>query len=330
MITARNSIRMAWRVVILYIAIITSYAASQSVVWSAGPITALAVSPDNSRVLLGSQNGIEIRSLPELNLIGKIETKLRHVHDLRFSPNGTVLLAAGGIPAEEGSVETIDWPSRQVTKTVSLHQDLIYRVAWSMNGTQWATASADGMCKIIDSKSLNTISSYSGHSRSAVGIEFLPGGYSVASVGVDNTIQIWDHRNGTRIRSLDNHVGPINGIALNPNLISDQPRPEAMATVSEDRTVRLWQPSIGRLMRFSKLPSVPRVVAWTTDEENLLVGCNDGIVRLLEVESLVEIGQRPGGVGRIYELAPIGPTATVIAAGADGVSVIDFGSLLSR
>jgi hypothetical protein len=36
-----------------------------------------------------------------------------------------------------------------------------------------------------------------------------------------------------------------------------------VATVGEDRTVRLWQPTTGRLPRFTRLDSVPRAVVWS-------------------------------------------------------------------
>src|SRR5262245_12201960 len=95
------------------------------------PITALALSPDGTQVVLGSQNGIEIRSWPELNPSTKLTTDLANVHDLRFSPDGRTLLVAGGSPAESGAVEVLSWPAGQRVRRVAEHADVVYRIAWS-------------------------------------------------------------------------------------------------------------------------------------------------------------------------------------------------------
>jgi WD40 repeat protein len=52
-----------------------------------------------------------------------------------------------------------------------------------------------------------------------------------------------------------------------------------------DRTVRFWQPTIGRLLRFVKLPSEPRAVAWTNDGKSAIVACVDGRVRVVDPET---------------------------------------------
>src|SRR5262249_61952541 len=109
----------------------------------APPLTALALTPDGKSVVLGAQAGLEVRSWPELERVRTLATELANVHDLAFSPDGTVLAIAGGSPAEKGTVELVRWPEGTLRHRVSPHRDVIYAIAWSGDSLSIVTASAD-------------------------------------------------------------------------------------------------------------------------------------------------------------------------------------------
>ncbi|MCY2965750.1 MAG: hypothetical protein NT069_19330, partial [Planctomycetota bacterium] len=94
-------------------------------IWAVPPVTAIAFTPDNSQVVLGSQAGLEIRSWPGLEVVATLPTAWDHVHDLRFSPNGKTFLVAGGSPSDEGGVEVWNWPDRQSSKRFTAHEDVV-------------------------------------------------------------------------------------------------------------------------------------------------------------------------------------------------------------
>lgn len=267
---------------------------------AAPPITAAAVSPDGKHFLVGSQAGVVIHDAANLSPTGTTKTELEHVHDLQFSPDGKQLILTGGAPGETGLIEIISWPGREVLQRIAAHKDLVYRVAWSPSGTEFATASADGTCCVVDSRTFREQTQYTGHSRPVLAIAYLPDGKTLVSAGVDQTLQLWDSRTGRRIRALDNHLGPVNDLAVRPQ--SDPNSLPVVATVSDDRTVRLWQPTIGRLMRFAKLDSPPRCVAWSRDGSRIIVGCNDGSIRRIDPDTLEVDKPETGITGRIFTL----------------------------
>jgi WD40 repeat protein len=280
---------------------------------AAPPITAAALAPDGRHVVLSSQRGVHVRSWPELKSIKTLATELPYVHDLAFSPGGQTLLVAGGAPAESGTVEIRAWPGWTLVRRVTHHADLVYRIAWSPDGTRWAAAGADGVCTVADADTGERLASYSGHSKAVLTIAWLPDGKTLVSAGADYTLRWWNGTTGEHLRTLDNHVGAVNELAIRPKPASDAPA--IVASIGEDRTARLWQPSIGRLMRFTRLPSPPRTLAWTAGGERLVIGCNDGHVRIVDFESSEIVVDKPALAGRIHALLIDPQTTRILVAG---------------
>lgn len=296
--------------------ILTYWTAYGVVTLAAPPVTAAAFTPDGKQILLGSQDGIEVRTWPELKSDSRIKTELSHVHDLAFAPDGKTLLAAGGSPAEIGSVEVIDWTAKMRRHRIELGKDLVYKVAWSPDGSRWAAACADGLCRVVAADTGKEEVRYAGHSRAVLAIAILSDGKTVASAGVDQTVQIWDSKTGKAIRILDNHVAAVNELAVRPGARKDTP--PTIASASDDRTVRLWHTNTGRLLRFIKLDSPPRAVVWTSDGGRLLVACADGSLRTHDPDTLEPIGDKVNLGGRAYTLVSGPDSKSFLLAGEAG------------
>lgn len=280
------------------------------------PVTAAAFSPPGDEVLLGSQFGLQVWSWPELKSLRKLDTDLQNIHDLRFSPDGRSLLVAGGSPAQEGVVEVWTWPEETRTHRVADHDDLAYRVAWSEGGEFWASAGADGRCLVHDARDHQKVSSFVGHSRAVVDIVFLLGTDLVVSAGVDHALRCWKVGSGVEVRTLDNHLSEVN--AVTQQLPSRDGTPSMVATVGEDKTVRFWQPTIGRLLRFARLSTVPRTAVWSATGDRLFVGCNDGSVYAIEPQSAKVMNRWHTESGRVFELLTVpGDPDSLLVCGSD-------------
>jgi WD40 repeat protein len=113
----------------------------------------------------------------------------------------------------------------------------------------------------------------------------------------------------------------VNAVAVRPASGEAQP---IVASIGEDRTARLWQPTIGRLIRFARLPSPPRALVWTPDGQRLMIGCNDGHVRVVDWETAEIIADKPALHGRIHSLFLDSRLSNILVAGNDQPVAIEL------
>ena len=256
------------------------------------PVAALAFAPDETRVVAGSQSGIEIRRWPELQTVTKRDVELRSIHDLVFSPNSRQLLIVGGAASEYGEWQIVSWPSLEVVAKSIAHDDSILSAAW-LAYNRFVTAGADKKYIVwkLNGKTAKQVVELAGHSRSVLSVEALRENDLFVTAGVDQMLRVWpadlaEYESPQSLRNLDNHTGAVCDLALRPG---QQPLP-LVASASVDKTVRLWQPTIGRLVKFARVPVEPTCLAWSRDGSGLAAGCADGKLRIIN-PATVQIDQ---------------------------------------
>ena len=283
------------------------------------PITAAAFTPDKTGVVIASQAGLRLLSWPDLSVSRTLPTELENIHHASFSPDGQRLLIVGGVPGVSGDAELLNWPAGTLISRCTLHTDVIYESNWSPNGRTFVTASADGFCKVVDATTGKIRTQFNGHSRAVVTASFLDEDLCISG-GVDQTIRVWKATDGTLLRTLNNHTQTVNGLTMPPN--STGGPTNLLASISEDRTVRLWQPRIGRLVKFAKLPSQPRCIVWSADAGTLNIATNDGMIHRIDVTTMRTTAETMTTVERIHELLLDSDRHIIFAAGQHGFEVL--------
>jgi WD40 repeat protein len=286
------------------------------------PVTAMAIAPDraadNRPVLVtASQAGVAVRLVDDPATAERLPSDLDHVHDVEFSPDGRRLAVAGGDPSEFGVVELYSWPDRKQLLRFDGHDDVIMDVAFSPDGLQLATAGMDTTARLVDAQTGQTLQELAGHSKSLTCVQFLPDGKYLVTGSLDHSLRVWNLTTGQVVRTLNNHTQPVTSVALKPQ--PDSTALPVIASAGRDRTVRFWQPTIGRMMRFARLPEIAQAITWTPDGNSLLAACRDGRVRAIDPVTL-QLTEPDGRqtTGWLYSLA-VSPDAKQIFTGdADG------------
>ena len=263
------------------------------------PVTALQWSESDGRLLALRGCSLQVLASAPLTVLQELPLTLDHCHCLRLSPSSNQLVIAGGSPSESGAVQIWNYPALTKQLDVTPHTDVVQSVSWDREGSRVATASWDRTCRILDLQG-NTEQVYVGHSNVVQDILFLPDSIQVASCSIDHSIQIWNRETGQTIKNLPNHTASVDALGLfsDANALPTL----RLSSISQDRTLRFWQPSTGRMIRFHRFDDVPSVSQWRSDGRHIDVVCRSGDLYCVEFESLQVKSLGISNIGHVYAM----------------------------
>lgn len=300
--------------------------------FAAPPITCALFTADGEEVVVGSQLGLEVRSWPKLAAGRRLATRLTNVHDLAFSPAGDALAVVGGRPGESGELEIFAWPSGEAIAHRKLGPDLLYAVAW-LNDERLVAGGEPGKLLVVE-KNGKWLSEAAGHSRGVLDVAVLPGaggGRMIVSASRDFTLRLWSEIEATGMldsaRTLTQHAGAAQSLVIQPRSEEETTMnsPAVLASAGDDRTVRFWQPAIGRQIRFARLPSPALAIDWDPTGQWLLAACADGKLRVVDYRTVHVVREFPAIDGWAYAIAAHSDGERALVAGEGGQIVsIDY------
>jgi WD40 repeat protein len=155
-------------------------------------------------------------------------------------------------------------------------------VAWSPDGKQVLTGSADDTAKIWDAASGNLLRTLQGHTDDVRAVEWSPDSKQILTGSIDNTARFWDAASGQILKILQGHTDDIWSVAWSPD-------GKQVLTGSDDHTARIWNVASGEAV-MTLLGHTDNVVAvaWSPDSKQVLTGSNDHTTIIWDVTSLRE------------------------------------------
>jgi WD40 repeat protein len=137
------------------------------------------------------------------------------IMDARYSPDGKTIAVA----MPDGSTRLIDSETGKGKMELLGHSDQVSSLSWNSDGQRLATASRDHTAKVFDCQSGSSVATFTGHTKPVNDVAFLNSDQAV-SVSNDGTAQIWNVRDGKRIREMARNKTPILTIAIAPKKIA--------------------------------------------------------------------------------------------------------------
>lgn len=147
----------------------------------------IAISPDNARLLVAAHYGIEIYSLPDGELLQKIEEFNGPVKDIEFSPDGKSL-ASGSY---DGTLKLWTADRYELIKVLNSSPEAISGLSFSPDGLLIAAGFWNGTLRVWQVEQDMPPTILSGHREMVTDVEFSPNGQLLASSSWDGSIRVW-------------------------------------------------------------------------------------------------------------------------------------------
>ncbi len=317
----------------------------------ADAVLCMAFHPAGTAVASGCRDGsVRIWEVPTGREQLQLQAHQGEVKALVFSPDGKMLLTAG----DDREVLLWDLAKQAVISKFAGHQEPINALAISRDGTLIATGGGDRKLRLYNRADGKLLHDLPGHGLPINGISFSPDGKWVASACADlrlrifdtatggvklavpqfqgnqygvvfladsrmvalagarpNRVLLIDTQDGSVRGSLEGHTEAVTGLSLS----ADNKR---LATISDDRTARIYSVPEGKPLMLQALEDVPRALAISPDGTRLATGGLDRQVRWWELASTDQ--SRPlagGGDGKTWCVAPLSG-GLIVTGGQDG------------
>ena len=201
-------------------------------------VDALAWSPNGSRIAAAlGKDTVDIWSIETgdpstipFSQPGNANAQPGNVNALAWSPNGSSIAAIQVRSATTG----------KLSLTYKGHIQIVLTLAWSPDGRQIASGSADGTVRVWDATTGHTYVTYAGHSAEVNAITWSPDGKYIASGGADGTVQVWDAATGRLRFTYRGHAGGVNTVTWQRGTLLLPWYEARIASGGADATVQVW------------------------------------------------------------------------------------------
>lgn len=239
-----------------------------------GAVPSIAGSPWAPLVALAAQKQVLLYNTDTLQLVSVLPFPEGFPQVVRFSHNGSVLIAGGGIGAKLGHVVVWDVATGKRIAQIGDEFDTVLAADISPDQSLVALGGPGRLVKIFSARDGKLICKMKKHTDWVTELCFTPDGKTLISGDRVGGISAWDCQ-GHELQSVSAHTAGVTGIAC---------RGSYVATSSEDGTVKLWNIVEGTELKSWKAHVLGvRSVAFTADGRILTSG-RDHLVRLWDID----------------------------------------------
>ncbi|KAG2739293.1 WD40 repeat-like protein [Suillus brevipes Sb2] len=257
-------------------------------------VMSIALSPDGNKVVSGSWDGIvRLWDIDTCKVITKWMGHANGVGSVCWSRDGRRVLSG----SQDGtakqwdvhSAETILEPIENILASIETRHERVWAVVYSPDTTMIATGGLDGprtekffesSVKIWDAKTGKLIVTLNGHTDAVRCLAWTKDGKTLISGSYDSSIRTWNTTNWEQTAVLE-HTSFVYAIAISPNS-------HILASVTRDKTARLWNLENGQLIS-SPIQHAEQVncVSFSADGKRLATGCNDKNAYIWDVTTIL-------------------------------------------
>ncbi len=195
---------------------------------------ALATSPWAPLLAVAAQRQVLLYHTATQELVGVLPFPEGMPYTVKFSRNGALLLAGGGIAGKSGKVVVWKVDTGERVAEVGDEADAVLAADISADQSLIALGGSSKLVKLYAIKDGELVATMKKHTDWVMSCDFSPDGVLLATGDRNGGAVVWEGSTGKEFYVLPGHTGSINGLAWR----SDS---NLLATASEDTTVKLWE-----------------------------------------------------------------------------------------
>ncbi len=196
-------------------------------------VTAMAASPTASLVAISAPQQILIYQWTDQSLVTTVPFPEGDVFSLRFSRDGSMLIAGGGIGAETGKVVGIDVTTGERVFEVGEESDVVLAADISPDGRLVAFGGPTRTVQLFDSVSGLPVAEMKKHTDWILSTAFSNDGLLLATGDRFGSLLVWEAATGKEFAALRGHTGAINALAWSADS-------NELISAGDDGTIRFW------------------------------------------------------------------------------------------
>ncbi|HEV3144284.1 MAG TPA: c-type cytochrome domain-containing protein [Gemmataceae bacterium] len=235
-------------------------------------ITALACSPWAPLIALAGQKQVVLYNSETLQLVGILPFPYGMPQVVKFSRNGSLLLAGGGRGGQSGKV--VVWSVKTGERIIEVgdETETVLAADISADQTQIALGGPNKMIRIFSTKDGEKIREIKKHTDWIYTVEYSPDGVLLATADRAGGMFVWEAFTGREYFSLRGHTGPVTDVSWRMDS-------NVLASGSEDGTIRLWEMENGNPIKAWGAGGGVQSVKFSHDGR-LVSACRDRLVRI--------------------------------------------------
>jgi hypothetical protein len=208
----------------------------------AGAVTALAASPWAPLVALAGQHQVLLYQSETLEFLGVLPFPEGTIHVLKFSHNGSLLLAGGGHEGHSGRVVAWNVVTGERLFQVGDEGDVVLGADISPDQTQVALGGPSKTVRAYSTKDGKLVHEIKKHTDWVNSINYSPDGVLLATGDRASGLYVWEAFTGREYFTLRGHTAAITELSWRAD-------GNVLASASEDGTIKLWEMENGTAFR---------------------------------------------------------------------------------
>ncbi len=318
----RQALSIGFNMYIVFLAVSLCLSVTSVVNASPGAVTALAFSPDGSRLAVGAYGQVVLYDTTTWAVAGTFRQVEDSVRALAFQPDGQVLAIGSGLPAQSGRVTLWDISGTKSPTTLPTQQDTVEAICFRSDGKALLVGANDNKARFYAELPAQTNSVLDEHNGRVQAVAFSPKPDTIFITGaMDKVVKVWDAKQKKTVINFDQSQAGITGLVFLPG-------GNQFVGSSLDGKLQWWQVNYNdrtrsyngnRFRQIDVHPGGVLSLAISGDGKRIVTGGQDNVVSVRDSSSGREIRSFKDSMKPVYAVTLNLDGKLAAGAGMEGV-----------